>query len=314
MSDRAALQQRAVQGDAQARVQLAYALLTGDGVQRSIPDALELVQAACAQGNSNAMMLYAALTARGVGRPKALNEAYDWIRRAAALGHAHAQTQLAILGQAEFDSEPWLKPIKLEQLASEPRIALVTSFLPPSVCAWIIKSSASKLRPCEVFDPNGGTKRDPSRSNTATAFHLLEGDLIQQLVCRRIAVVSGLPLEHQERMNILHYDPGQEFKPHYDFIRPWGPEAQGYAGEIAALGQRAVTMLVYLNEGYEGGETVFPHLKLGIKGRTGDALIFWNVSATGVLERNSLHAGAPVISGEKWLLSQWVREKPHPLI
>ncbi|HRK95726.1 MAG TPA: 2OG-Fe(II) oxygenase, partial [Rhodospirillales bacterium] len=95
----------------------------------------------------------------------------------------------------------------------------------------------------------------------------------------------------------LRYLPGEEYKPHYDFIRPWGPEAASFAAELAEMGQRAATVLVYLNEGYEGGETVFTRLGLTFKGAAGDALIFWNVSPSGELERDSMHAGAPVAAG-----------------
>lgn len=314
MGDLSTLRTQAAQGDAQARVQLAFMLLTGNGVERSIPAALELVQAACAQGSANAMVLHAALAARGIGRAKSLDDAYRFIKQAADLGHKYSQAQLPILGENGFDRETWSKPVELQQLADAPRVFAVDGFLGKPVCDWLIKAAAQKLQPCTIFTGDGGVVRDPARSSTAAGFHLVEGDLIQQLVCRRIAIATGMPLTHHERMNVLHYEPGQEYKPHYDFIRPDEPEAQGYAGELALMGQRAVTVLVYLNDGYAGGETVFPRLKLSFKGKTGDALIFWNVSQTGQLERDSLHAGSPVTSGEKWLLSQWIREKPHPLI
>jgi prolyl 4-hydroxylase len=73
-------------------------------------------------------------------------------------------------------------------------------------------------------------------------------------------------------------------------------------------------VLIYLNDDYVGGETVFPRLGWAFKGQTGDALVFWNMSAAGEREMNSIHAGAPVTRGEKWLFSQWVRERPHPLL
>jgi prolyl 4-hydroxylase len=314
MGDATSLRERAAQGDAQARVQFAYQLLTGNGVARSVPQALEYVQAACAQGSANAMLLRAALAARGIGCAKNLDEAYNLVKQAAAVGHSHAQRQLGILGLHEFDRAPWSKPVELSPIADAPRVFSVQNFIPKSVCDWLIEAASSQLQPCMVFNPDGGSMRDPARTNSAAGFHLIDGDLIQQLVCRRMAIATGLPLVNQERMNVLRYEPGQEYKPHYDFIRPWEPEAQGYAAELAEMGQRAVTVLIYLNDGYKGGETVFPRLNLAFKGKAGDALIFWNVSRAGELERDSLHAGAPVTAGEKWVLSQWVRERQHPLI
>ena len=81
-----------------------------------------------------------------------------------------------------------------------------------------------------------------------------------------------------------------------------------------ACGQRAVTALVYLNDGYEGGETDFPELGWKYRGRKGDALLFWNLTPQGEPEPRTLHAGLPPTSGEKWLYSKWIRQKPFPLV
>jgi len=314
MNDLTTLQKNAAQGDAQAQVMLAFLRLTGRGLERSIPEGVRLVQAACAQNNPNALVLHAVLAARGVGRPKSLDDAYRCIRQAAELGHGPARDQLKLLGERGFDRTPWSRPVRMTQLAQAPRIFSVEGFIPKEICDWLIESARGRLRVAEVFNPSGGVMRDPARTNMVAMLELLEGDLVQQLVCRRIAIATGLPIHHQEPMNILRYLPGEEYKPHYDFIRPWAPEAQGFAAELADMGQRAATVLIYLNEEFEGGATVFPRLNLSFRGRPGDALIFWNVSESSEPERDSLHAGAPVVRGEKWLLSQWIREKPHPLI
>ena len=68
-----------------------------------------------------------------------------------------------------------------------------------------------------------------------------------------------------------------------------------------------MTFLLSLNDGYEGGETKFPELQQRWKGRAGNALFFWNVEPDGTPDRRTVHAGLPPASGEKWLLSQWVR-------
>jgi hypothetical protein len=74
-------------------------------------------------------------------------------------------------------------------------------------------------------------------------------------------------------------------------------------------GQRAFTVLVYLNDDLEGGETEFLRLGLRHRGRKGDALVFRNVDAQGQPDRRTLHAGRPPTHGEKWLLSTWIRDK-----
>jgi len=68
-----------------------------------------------------------------------------------------------------------------------------------------------------------------------------------------------------------------------------------------------VTFLIYLNEGFDGGETAFPSLGRRYKGRTGDALFFYNAMPDGTPDRLTLHAGTPTTRGEKYLFSQWIR-------
>jgi prolyl 4-hydroxylase len=111
-----------------------------------------------------------------------------------------------------------------------------------------------------------------------------------------------------EMTAVLHYAPGQEFVPHFDFL---DTDVPAYARDIAARGQRAATFLIYLNDDYEGGETEFPKLDWRCKGRKGDAILFWNLTPEGAPDERMLHAGLPPTKGEKWLLSQWLRQKGH---
>lgn len=301
-------------GDPIAMTMRAHQLLVGRPKQAAIGEAMQLIQAACQQRCAPAYLLHATLAARGIGRPQNFDDAYACVREAAALGHQFAKDQLTILGAKAFDGAPWAKPIELKRLAEAPRVFGVRGFLPRNVCEWLILTSAMRLQTATIFMANGTRAPDPARNNMAATLNSLEGDLIQQLVSRRIAQATNAPVAYHEPINVLRYKPGEEYRPHFDFFRPEGEEGRSYAAEIADLGQRAITVLVYLSDGYEGGETVFPRLDLKLKGAVGDALLFWSISETGELEKNSLHAGAAVTSGEKWLLSQWIREKPHPLI
>ncbi|MCW1402843.1 2OG-Fe(II) oxygenase [Novosphingobium sp. MW5] len=94
---------------------------------------------------------------------------------------------------------------------------------------------------------------------------------------------------------MLRYKPGQEYKPHYDFVR-------------AADNQRTVTALVWLNEGYDGGETAFLKTGLKVKGRKGDCLVFHNTLPDRSLDPLTEHAGLPVKRGTKLLYNRWIRE------
>ena len=86
-------------------------------------------------------------------------------------------------------------------------------------------------------------------------------------------------------------------------------DALGEGVEGLQVGQRVATVLVYLNEDYEGGETDFPELGLRHRGAKGDALAFFSVDAAGAPDPRTRHAGRPPASGEKWVLSQFIRDR-----
>jgi prolyl 4-hydroxylase len=92
----------------------------------------------------------------------------------------------------------------------------------------------------------------------------------------------------------------------FDFFHPRLPN---YRELIGVKGQRVKTLLVYLNEDYEGGETDFPKAGVKFRGGMGEALLFDNVDADGVGDAKTVHAGLAPTRGEKWLLSQWIRDR-----
>jgi hypothetical protein len=241
----------------------------------------------------------------------------DWhsamrlMREAAARGLGRAHEQLSLLEDpARFEAAAWEASPRTKWLAEAPRIGVIEGLLPRALCDWIVARARPKLEAARVKDPVQGAQQAGYRSNSGAGFSLLESDLVLQRVNARIAIASGLPLGNQEPTNVLHYLPGEEYRPHHDFIT----RSARNEAELAACGQRAVTALVYLNEGYEGGETDFPELGLQFKGRAGDALLFWNLTAEGEPDPRTLHAGLAPASGEKWLYSKWIRQRPYPLL
>ncbi|HET9394651.1 MAG TPA: 2OG-Fe(II) oxygenase, partial [Nitrospiraceae bacterium] len=144
----------------------------------------------------------------------------------------------------------------------------------------------------------------------AASFRLTETDLIVAVVQEKLARLASLPMHWHEPSNLLHYRPGQEYQPHYDFIDPRAP---AFRDELMVLGQRVATCLVYLNDDFDGGETAFPRLGWKYRGRPGDMLLFQNLVANGQPDFSSLHAGLPPTRGEKWLLSLWIRNRVQPI-
>jgi prolyl 4-hydroxylase len=133
-------------------------------------------------------------------------------------------------------------------------------------------------------------------------------DHVVEALERCITKVAGVPELNGEFLQILRYRPGEEFRPHVDYFNERGGGAHR---SLADGGQRAQTVLMYLNDAYSGGSTCFPGLQLEIKGRRGDMLQFHNLDADGQGHKDSLHAGMPVTAGEKWLLSQWIRSASY---
>ena len=134
------------------------------------------------------------------------------------------------------------------------------------------------------------------RTNTGTGFGLWNSDLVLALTRFRIAEACGISYVMFEPVNVLHYDPGQKFDLHYDYI---DPTVDHFADDLRLRGQRMATALVYLNDGYEGGETDFPEIGYGFKGDTGDLLVFFNVTEDGSPDPRTLHAGTPPTSGDR---------------
>ena len=62
-------------------------------------------------------------------------------------------------------------------------------------------------------------------------------------------------------------------------------------------GQRIVSILCYLNDVPEGGETTFPFINLDVKPIKGSAVMWYNADLEGNLDATSLHAGKPVLQG-----------------
>ncbi len=308
MSDVTSLQRRAVAGDAHAQFELGRRLLVGRDAPFAPQDALKLIEAASKQDHTGALQLSAVLAAAAIGRATDWNVAFDFMRRAAEHGDASAQAQIAIVGDHFADQ---LTIPRAVQHVAAPRVLTFERFLSPAACAWIMDRARPSLDAARIKNAEqGGANVHAIRTNTGMGFSLIDTDLVLQLTHARIAAAIGQPVSHQEPTNILHYASGQEYRPHFDFI---DPSVAHFARELQTVGQRTTTFLIYLNDDYDGGATTFPRLDWSFKGKTGDALAFWNVT-NGQPDPLTLHAGTPTTNGMKWLFSKWVRDRPLPLV
>lgn len=271
---------------------------------------IENVRRRAQGGDAEALAFTAVLAGLGVAEPQSWATALTRLTRAAELGSQAAQAQLAVLAAPDAgppDLARWTAAAERDRLLRAPRISAARRFLSAEACRWLIGRAAGRMRPAMVFDPDvGGARREAGRSNTAFEFPFFELDLVIVAVRAKIAATVGVPAGALEPPQVLHYAPGETFERHYDFLDPQEP---GYAADVGRRGQRIATFLVYLNTDYRGGETDFPTVGLSFKGETGDALMFANVDMEGRPDRQTLHAGLPPSAGEKWLFSQWIRDR-----
>ena len=193
-------------------------------------------------------------------------------------------------------------------LNAEPRIRLFTDLVDDNICAWLIDRAQGRLARALVYDALSKiTTENPTRTNTAAVFNLLDTDFVCVLVQLRMAASLGKSIRYFEPITVLHYDEGEQITEHYDFVDPNVPD---YDQEIAQKGQRVVTFLIYLNDDYAGGETEFPRSGVSHKGRRREGLYFVNALPGGSADIRTLHAGRAPRNGEKWIVSQFVRDRP----
>ena len=183
-----------------------------------------------------------------------------------------------------------------------PIVRVLDGLLDEGECAALIDAARPRLDRALTVAEDGKHQVDERRTSAGMFFKLGETPLVRTIE-QRLARLLDLPVEHGEGLQVLHYLPGQEYEPHYDWFDPTQP---GFATLTARGGQRVASVVMYLNTPEEGGGTAFPQVGLTVTARTGSAVYF--AYETG--DTSSLHAGLPVIRGEKWIATKWLRERP----
>lgn len=303
-------------GHAAAFTELGARLIVGAGAPKAPADGLQLLRLAATNGDSTAARYQAILHASGHVMAQDWVVALHWLRKAADAGDPDATAELALLVGAAVSganddgiAKAWLRTPEVELLSDSPRIGMVRDFAPKRLCEWLIAAANEQLQQAGVTDAaTGQFAADPARTNRYAQVRLFDYPLPLLFLREQMASVVGQPTANFEVMNVLSYDPGQEYRPHHDYM---DPAAKGFRQELAERGQRVATFLVYLNDDFEGGETRFVDLDIEFRGETGDALFFLSTSPDGTIDTRTRHAGLPPKTGSKWLLSQWVRNRPQ---
>ncbi|KAL3639014.1 putative prolyl 4-hydroxylase 3 [Castilleja foliolosa] len=225
-----------------------------------------------------------------------------------------------------------------EIVSSEPRAFIYHNFLSKEECEYLINLAKPHMKKSRIVDKEIAEGVE-SKARTSTGMALRRGqDKVVRAIEKRIADYTLIPVENGEHLQILHYEKGQKFDPHYDYFTDEFHLKNG--------GQRVATVLMYLSDVEKGGNTIFPNAKKGdissvrgrkcakrgvsgksnissvrgrkcakrgvsVKPKMGDALLFWSVRPDGTKDPSSLHGARPVLKGNKWSCTKWMHASEY---
>jgi prolyl 4-hydroxylase len=194
-------------------------------------------------------------------------------------------------------------PVRVLMSLKHPRIVVFGGLLSDDECDALVALSRPRLARSETVDNStGGSEVNVARTSDGMFFERGETALIARIE-QRIASLVNWPVEHGEGLQILRYRPGAEYRPHHDYFDPAHP---GTATILKRGGQRVGTLVMYLNTPAAGGATTFPDITLEVAPIKGNA-VFFSYDRPHTVTR-TLHGGAPVVEGEKWVATKWLRE------
>ncbi|CAO2827044.1 prolyl 4-hydroxylase 1 [Amaranthus tricolor] len=206
--------------------------------------------------------------------------------------------------------------VKPEIISWSPRIIVLHNFLSMEECDYLRAIALPRLQVSTVVDTKTG-KGVRSEVRTSSGMFLYPNERkypLIEAIEKRISVFSQVPVENGELIQVLRYEKDQFYKPHHDYFSDEFNVKRG--------GQRVATMLMYLSDNVEGGETIFPMAGSGecscggkmvsgmsVKPLKGDAVLFWSMGLDGQPDPRSVHGGCEVLSGEKWSATKWMRQR-----
>ncbi len=185
------------------------------------------------------------------------------------------------------------REINIVARMEEPLIVILGNVLSDEECDELIKLSKDKLKRSKI---GNSREVDELRTSSSTFIEEAENDVVAR-VEKRISQIMGIPNEHGEGLQILNYKIGQEYKAHFDF----------FSSNVS--NPRISTLVMYLNDVEQGGETYFPKLNFSVSPQKGMAVYFEYFYDNQDLNDLTLHGGAPVVIGDKWAATQWMRRK-----
>jgi len=195
-------------------------------------------------------------------------------------------------------------PVQVLMSLRQPRVVVFGGLLTDAECDALVAEARPRLARSETVDnATGGSEVNAARTSRGMFFQRGETPLVQRIE-QRIATLLRWPVRWGEGLQVLHYAPGAEYKPHHDYFDPKHP---GTEAVLRRGGQRVATLVMYLNTPEQGGATTFPDVLLEVAAVKGNA-VFFSYDRPHATTR-TLHGGAPVFKGEKWVATKWLRER-----
>ncbi|KAL6530082.1 putative prolyl 4-hydroxylase 9 [Orobanche minor] len=215
--------------------------------------------------------------------------------------------------------EESMETIPFQILSWNPRALYFPNFATAEQCQSIIEMAKARLKPSALALRPGETANNTEGIRTSSGMFMSASEdktgLLAQIDAK-ISKVTMIPWTHGESYNVLRYEIGQRYQSHYDAFNPaeYGPQKS----------QRVASFLLYLSDVKEGGETMFPFengenmddsydfrkcIGLKVKPRRGSGLLFYSLFPNGTIDPTSLHGSCPVIKGEKWVATKWIRDQ-----
>lgn len=200
------------------------------------------------------------------------------------------------------------REIQILMSLSSPRVVLLGKVLDDAECDALAAYGVPRLERSPVVDDVfEKTQIHVHRTSRGVMLQRDESELVTRIEAR-LAKLASWPVERGEGLQLLHYERGAEYRPHFDWFDPALP---GPRKHLERGGQRLATIIMYLTDVEEGGATSFPKIGLNVQPRKGSAVFFANTDSYGMVDQRALHGGEPVRKGRKIIATKWLRQSAY---
>ena len=187
----------------------------------------------------------------------------------------------------------------------KPQVILLGNVLSDEECDAIVEHCGTRYtRSTVTAEADGASVVHEGRTSEMAFIQRGEAEVAER-IDRRLAALAHWAPECSEPFQLQKYGKTQEYRPHFDWL---DPDSAGHRSHLARGGQRLATFILYLCDVDQGGGTVFPALGLEVFPKKGNALWFLNTDDNHQPDHQTLHGGAPVVSGTKIIANKWLRQ------